>query len=329
MHTHRLNRWNRFLGALALAAGLCAAAPVQAQAYPSRPVRWVVPFPPGGAMDVIARTLAERMSQSMGQQVLIENRPGAGGNIGSEAVARSAPDGYTVMVVSIGHAVNPSLYAKMSFDAQKDFEPVALLAVVPNLLVSHPSLPAKSVREVIELARAQPGRLTYASAGNGTSIHLAGELFASMAKVDMVHVPYKGSGPAVTDLIGGQVNLMFDSITSAQPHVKAGKLRAYAVTTARRSRTLPDMPTIAESGLPGYDLSPWFAVFAPAKTPRPVIERLNAEMLRAMKLPEVQQRFDSIGAETIGSTPEELGAHLQRETALWSRILRERGIKAD
>lgn len=309
-----------------------SAVPAHAQApavFPNKPLHWVVPFPPGGAMDVIARTLGERMSASMGQPVLIENRPGAGGNIGSEAVARAAPDGHTMMIVSIGQAVNPGLYPKMAFDPQKDFEPVALLAVVPNMLVSHPSVPAKTVRDVIELARAQPGKLTYASAGNGTSIHLAGELFASMAKIDMVHVPYKGSGPAVTDLIGGQVQLMFDSITSALPHVKGGKLRAYGVTTAKRSRTLPDLPTIAEAGLPGYDLSPWFATFVPAKTPRSIVERLNAEMLRALKLPETQQRFDAIGAESVGGTPEELGAHLKRETERWSRILRERGIRAD
>ncbi len=320
------------LGRACLLACALAAGNALAQAptpYPSKAVHWVVPFPPGGAMDVIARTLGERMSASMGQPVLIENRPGAGGNIGSEVVARSAPDGHTLMIVSIGQAVNPSMYPKMTFDPQRDFEPVSLLAVVPNMLVSHPSLPAKTVREVIELARARPGSLTYASAGNGTSIHLAGELFASMAKVDMVHVPYKGSGPAVTDLVGGQVQLMFDSITSALPHVKGGKLRAYAVTTAKRSRTLPDLPTIAEAGLPGYDLSPWFATFVPAKTPRPVVERLNAEMLRALKLPETLQRFDAIGAEPVGGTPEDLAAHLKRETERWSRIIRERGIRAD
>ena len=300
-----------------------------AQAYPSKPVRWVVPFPPGGAMDVIARTLAERMTIAMGQPVVIENRPGAGGNIGSDIVAKAAPDGHTLLIVSIGHAVNPALYATMPFDPQKDFEPVSLLAVVPNMLVANPKLPAKNVREIIDLARTQPGKVTYASAGNGTSIHLAGELFASMAKVDMVHVPYKGSGPAVTDLIGGQVDLMFDSITSALPHVKSGRLKAYAVTGAKRSRTVPELPTVGEAALPGYELNPWFAVFVPAKTPKPVIERLHRELVAALDQPETQKKLDLIGAEKIGGTPAELAAHLKGETERWARVIRARGIRAD
>ena len=314
--------------ALALAFALVPGAAF-AQAYPSKSLRWVVPFPPGGAMDVIARTLAERMSVSMGQAVVMENRPGAGGNIGSDLVAKAAPDGHTLLIVSIGQAVNPALYAAMPFDAQKDFEPVSLLAVVPNMLVANPSLPAQNVRQIVELARAQPGKLTYASAGNGTSIHLAGELFASMANVNMLHVPYKGSGPAVTDLIGGQVNLMFDSITSALPHVKAGRLKAFAVTGAKRSKAVPDLPTIAEAALPGYELNPWFAVFVPARTPRAIVERLNRELLAALDLPETQKKLDLIGAERVGSTPAELAAHLKRETERWGRIIRERDIRAD
>lgn len=315
------------IAALACAAWLPGTA--LAQTYPGKPIRWVVPFPPGGAMDVIARTLAERMTPAMGQSVVIENRPGAGGNIGSDIVAKAPPDGHTLLIVSIGHAVNPALYASLPFDAQKDFEPVSLLAVVPNMLVAHPSVPAQNVKDVIALARTQPGKLTYASAGNGTSIHLAGELFASMAKVDMVHVPYKGSGPAVTDLIGGQVNFMFDSITSALPHVKAGRLKAYAVTGAKRSKAVPDLPTIAEAALPGYELNPWFGVFVPAKTPRPVVERLHRELMAALDHPETQKKLDVIGAEKVGSTPAELAAHLKREAELWARIIRERGIKAD
>ena len=314
--------------ALALAFALVPGAAF-AQAYPSKSLRWVVPFPPGGAMDVIARTLAERMSVSMGQAVVMENRPGAGGNIGSDLVAKAAPDGQTLLIVSIGQAVNPALYAAMPFDAQKDFEPVSLLAVVPNMLVANLSVPAQNVRQIVELARAQPGKLTYASAGNGTSIHLAGELFASMANVNMLHVPYKGSGPAVTDLIGGQVNLMFDSITSALPHVKAGRLKAFAVTGAKRSKTVPDLPTIAEAALPGYELNPWFAVFVPARTPRAIVERLNRELLAALDLPETQKKLDLIGAERVGSTPAELAAHLKRETERWGRIIRERDIRAD
>jgi tripartite-type tricarboxylate transporter receptor subunit TctC len=313
---------------LALLASL-ACGPAAAQAYPSKPLRWVVPFPPGGAMDVIARTLAERMAVPLGQSVVVENRPGAGGNIGSDLVAKAPADGHTLLIVSIGHAVNPALYPTLPFDAQRDFEPVSMLAVVPNMLVAHPSVPAQTTRQIVELARAQPGKLTYASAGNGTSIHLAGELFASMARVEMVHIPYKGSGPAVTDLIGGQVNLMFDSITSALPHVKAGRLKAFAVTGAKRSKTVPELPTIAEAALPGYELNPWFAVFVPAKTPRAAVERLHRELVAGLDHPETQKKLDVIGAEKVAGSPAELAATLKQETERWARIVKERGIKAD
>ncbi|MGH6645112.1 MAG: tripartite tricarboxylate transporter substrate binding protein, partial [Bradyrhizobium sp.] len=254
----------RVLMAAALAACVLGhgAAMAQAAAYPSKPIKWIVPFPPGGAMDNIARTLGEHMGHSLGQPFVIENRAGAGGNIGADAVAKSAPDGYTMMIVANGMAVNKFLYGKLSYDPVKNFAPVSLIAVVPNVLVANAARTnEKTVAEVIAKAKAQPGKLTYASAGNGTSIHLAGELFTSMAHVDMLHVPYKGSGPAVTDLIGGQVDFMFDSVTSAMPHIKSGKLRAIAVTTKERSSALPGVPTISEAGLPGYELSPWFAVY--------------------------------------------------------------------
>jgi tripartite-type tricarboxylate transporter receptor subunit TctC len=313
-----------FLAGLVLASGSAAA-----QTYPSKPIRWIIPFPPGGAMDVMARAVAPKMAEALGQPVITENRPGAGGIIGSDVVAKAPPDGHTILIVSIGQAVNPSLYPKMPFDPVKDFEPVSLVAIVPNVLVLHPSVKANTIPELIALAKAQPGKLTYASAGNGTSIHLAGELFASMAGIDIVHVPYKGSGPAVTDLLGGQVDLMFDSITSAKPHVQAGKLRALGVTSSRRSQALPNVPTIAEAGLKGYDVSPWFAVFVPAKTPKPVIDRLHTEITKALKMADIQERFATIGAEPIGGTPEQLAVHLKRETDRWSAIIRERNIKAD
>lgn len=315
---------------LLLAAGLAlAAGGAAAQAYPSKPIRWIIPFPPGGAMDVMARALAPKMSESMRQPVVTENRPGAGGNIGSEVVAKSAPDGHTMLIVSVGQAVNPSIYPKMTFDPVKDFEPVTLVAVVPNVLVVHPSVKANTIAELVALAKAQPGKLNYASAGNGTSIHLAAEVFGSMAGVNMMHVPYKGSGPAVTDLLGGQVNLMFDSITSAKPHIQAGKLRALGVTSARRSTALPNVPTIAEAGIKGYEVNPWFAVFVPAKTPKPVVDRLHDEITKALKAPDTLERFAAIGAEPIGSTPEQLAAHLKRETERWSAIIRERNLKPD
>lgn len=317
------------------AAALCTFATGSAlaqsgDAYPVKPIKWIVPFPPAGAMDTMARTLGEHMGRKLGQTFVIENRPGAGGNIGADAVARAAPDGYTMMIVANGMAVNKFLYGKLTYDPVKNFAPVSLLAVVPNVLVTHATQSkAKTVAEVIAQAKAQPGSVTFASAGNGTSIHLAGELFASMAKVDMLHVPYKGSGPAVTDLIGGQVDYMFDSVTSAAPHIRSGKLRAIAVTTAKRSSALPDVPTIAEAGLPGYELSPWFAVYMPAGTPQRIVDRMNLALLDAMKLPEVKARFAAIGAEPIGSTPQHLATHLAAEMTKWGRIIHERGIRAD
>jgi tripartite-type tricarboxylate transporter receptor subunit TctC len=298
--------------------------------WPNKPVRWIVPFPPGGAMDAIARALGDKAGKALKQPFIIENKPGAGGNIGADFVAKQPADGYTMMITSIGMATNKPLYGKLSYDPVKDFAPVSLLAVVPNVLVTNATQPnVKTVGDLIAAARKEPGKLTYASAGNGTSLHLAGELFTSLAKVNMLHIPYKGSGPAVSDLLGGQVNYMFDSITSARPHIESGKLRALGVTTSKRSTSLPNVPTIVEAGLPGYDVSPWFAVFVPARTPKPIIAKLHAALTDAMKQPDIRARFESMGAEPMGSTPEELGAHLARETERWTKLINERGIKIE
>ena len=318
--------------ACALASATLPAAHAQAPAasWPSKPIRWVVPFPPGGAMDAIARTLGEKAGKTLGQPFVIENKPGAGGNIGADFVAKQPGDGYTLMITSIGMATNKPLYGKLSYDPIKDFAPVSLLAVVSNVLVTNATQPdAKTAKDVIAAARNAPGKLTYASAGNGTSIHLAGEVFTSLAQVDMLHVPYKGSGPAVSDLLGGQVNYMFDSITSARPHIESGKLRALGVTTAKRSKTLPNVPTLAEAGLPGYEVSPWFAVFMPAATPKDIVAKVNTALLEAMKDPDVVKRFETIGAEPVGSTPEEMAQHLARESERWTKLIQERGIKLD
>ena len=330
-----MNVKRRFL--TAAAAGLCLSAVMpaaQAQApeanWPSKPIRWIVPFPPGGAMDAIARTLGEKAGRTLGQPFVIENRPGAGGNIGADFVAKQPGDGYTLMITSIGMATNKPLYGKLSYDPIKDFATVSLLAVVPNVLVTNATQPdVKTAKDVIAAARKAPGKLTYASAGNGTSIHLAGEVFTSLAQVDMLHVPYKGSGPAVSDLLGGQVNYMFDSITSARPHIESGKLRALGLTTAKRSKSLPNVPTLAEAGLPGYEVSPWFAVFMPAATPKDIVTKVNAALLEAMKDPDVVKRFETIGAEPVGSTPEEMAQHLARESERWTKLIQERGIKLD
>jgi tripartite-type tricarboxylate transporter receptor subunit TctC len=303
---------------------------VVAQEWPNKPIRWIVPFPPGGAMDVMARALAEKSSKSLGQAVVIENKPGAGGNIGADFVARSDADGYTMMITSIGMATNKYLYPKLSYDPVKDFSPVSLIAIVPNVLVTNATQPnVKTVSDVIANAKAQPGKLTYASAGNGSSIHLAGEVFTSMAKIDMQHIPYKGSNPAVTDLLGGQVNYMFDSITSAKPHIDAGKLRPIGITTSKRSKALPNVPTIAESGLPGYEVTPWFAVFVPAATPKPIVNKLNAALLDALKSPEIKAKFDGIGAEPLGTTPDELANYLNKEIERWGKVISTNNIKSD
>lgn len=319
-----------FAVSLSLSGAALAQSPVSSADWPSKSIRWVVPFPPGGAMDAIARTLGEKMSKTLGQPVVIENRAGAGGNIGADFVAKSPADGYTIMVTSIGMATNKPLYGKLSYDPIKDFTPISLLAVVPNVLVTNATQPnVKTVADVIAAARKAPGKLTYASAGNGTSIHLAGELFTSLTKTEMLHIPYKGSGPAVADLLGGQVNYMFDSVTSASPHLKSGKLRALGVTTAKRSSALPNVPTLAEAGISGYDLSPWFAVFAPAGTPKPIVDKLNAVLIDAMKQPDVVARFEAIGAESVGSSADELVSHLARESVRWTKLITESGIRLD
>lgn len=301
-----------------------------ADAWPSKPIRWIVPFPPGGAMDVIARAIGPKISQTLGQAVVIENKAGAGGNIGADFVAKSPNDGHTIMITSIGMATNRFLYPKLSYDPVRDFAPVSLLAIVPNVLVTNAEKnTAQTVSDVVAMARTNPGKLTYASAGNGTSIHLAGEVFASIAKVDMVHVPYRGGAPAMTDLLGGQVNYMFDSITSAKPHIQSGKLRPLAITTAKRSSALPHIPTMAEAGITGYEVSPWFAVFTTAGTGKSTVSKLNAALLDAMKQPDIKAKFESIGAESIGSSPEELTKHLELEITRWGKVINERRITAD
>ncbi|KAB2905547.1 MAG: tripartite tricarboxylate transporter substrate binding protein [Burkholderiaceae bacterium] len=321
----------RTLTILAAVLALPGAAMAQPDAHwPSKPIKWVVPFPPGGAMDTIARTLGDKAARELGQPFVVENRPGAGGNIGADYVAKQPADGYTILITSIGMATNKALYAKLSYDPVKDFAPISLLAVVPNVLVVNAAQSAdKSVKDVVAHARRDPGKLTYASAGNGTSIHLAGEMFAALAGLNLVHVPYKGSGPAVTDMLGGQMDLMFDSITSARPHIQSGKLRALGVTTTRRSSALPDVPTIAEAGVPGYEVSPWFAVFAPAGTPADVVARLNKVLNESMKQPDTLKKLESVGAEPIGSTPQELATHLAKELDRWGKLIKERNIRLD
>src|SRR5512140_1202101 len=277
---------------LLLLALLAPTLGAQAQSYPSKPIRLVCPFPPGGAVDIASRAVAHELTQILGQPVTVDNRPGAGGNIGAEITAKSAPDGYTLLMTTSGiMGINPALYSKLPFDPIKDFAPISMLVSLNNVLVLHPSVPAKSVQEVIALAKAQPGKLTYASSGNGTSIHLSGELFKTMTGVDMLHIPYKGSAPAVTDLLGGQVNMMFDNIPSSLPHIKAGKLRALAVTGAKRSQLLPDLPTIAEAGVPGYESYVWFGVVAPAGTPSSIVQRLNAAIAKAAAAPAFHSRL--------------------------------------
>ena len=312
------------------AFALAAIAGAQAPAYPTKPIRLVVPFPAGGATDILAREVAKHLTDAWGQSVVVDNRPGAGGNIGSELVAKAAPDGYTLEMGTVGtHAINASLYSKMPYDHVKDFVPVILVAGVPNVLEVNPALPVNSVQELIAYAKANPGKLNFASSGSGTSIHLSGELFKVMAGVQMTHVPYKGSAPALQDLIGGQVQLMFDNLPPSLPQIKAGKLRALAVTSAGRAPALPDTPTVAEAGLPGFEASSWFGVLAPAGTPPEIVNKLNAEIAKWLASPGAKEKLANVGANIAGGAPEDFARHIQAETAKWAKVVKESGAKVD
>lgn len=314
--------------ALLLAALLPATA--HAQGWPAKPIRLVVPFPPGGTPDILSRLLGQRAAHRLGQPVVVDNRPGAGGNVAMEIVARSAPDGYTVVMGTIGTcALNPSLYANLPFSVQRDFAPVMLVGSIANLLAVHPSVPATSVKELVALAKARPGTLTYASSGFGSSLHVAGELFRGAATVDLVHVPYKGSQPALMDLVAGQVNLIFDNMPSVLPMVQAGKVRPLAVTGAKRSRLFPGLPTMAEAGYPEAGIAPWYGLLAPARVPEPVLAKLNAAFNEALRDPAVQKRLAEIDLEPAGGSGAQFGALIAAETDKWGRVIREKGIRAE
>jgi len=305
-------------------------APVLAQGYPDKPIRLIVGYPPGGGTDVVARIITPKLSEFLGQSVVIENRPGATGVTAAGFVAKSPPDGYMLMMghVSI-NAIAPSVFAKLPYDAAKDFAPIILTASVPHFIVVQPSLPVRSIKELIALAKAEPGKLTFPSAGNASTPHLAGEMFKTMAGVDMVHIPYKGSGPAVTDLVGGQVNLMFDNLPSSIAQIKAGKLRAIAVTTLKRSPALPDVPTIAESGLPGYDASSWFGMHAPAGTSKDIVNKIYGVVSKSLRTPEMTERLATQGAEAVGNTPEEFSEFVRAEIAKWAKVVKASGARVD
>ncbi|HET9024855.1 MAG TPA: tripartite tricarboxylate transporter substrate binding protein [Burkholderiaceae bacterium] len=324
----------RACAALGAAVALCAlAAPVAAQSYPTKPIRLVVPYPPGGPLDAAARALAERVKEPLGI-VVVENRPGAGGNLGVDQVAKSAPDGYALVIGAVAtHAINPWLFSKLPYDPIKDFAPITLVAHVPNVLVMTPEraqqLNIRSARDLVAYARANPGKLNYASGGNGSAGHMAGELLKSQARVSAVHIPYPGAAPAQLGLLAGQTDFMFDNLASALTQVKAGKLRAFAVTTARRAESMPDVPTMAESGLPGFDVSTWFGVFAPAGTPPAVVERLNKEFTAALRSPEMRERLARMGAEPAPMTPGDFQQLVRSELAKYEKVVKFSGARVD
>jgi len=321
-----------FVRLLAAAVLALAAWPAFAQqaAWPSRPIRYIVPFAPGGTTDIIARVVGEKLSVALGQQVVVDNKAGQGGSVGSAELARAAPDGYTIGGGTISsHGINATLYDKLPYDPVTSFTPITLYATQPNVLLVHPSVPAKTVKEFIELLKANPDKYSFGSAGAGTSQHISGEMFKTMAGVKMQHIPYRGSGQMMPELLGGTLLVAFDNIATAVPQVKAGKLRALAVTTATRSSVMPDVPTLAESGLAGYELSSWQAVFAPAGTPRPIVDRLYTEIAKILQTPEVQKRFAELGLDVSGMPPAELAALVKADVPRLAKIVKESGAKAD
>ncbi|MGH8848379.1 MAG: tripartite tricarboxylate transporter substrate binding protein [Polaromonas sp.] len=293
------------------------------QAWPVRPISLIVPFPAGGTTDVLARAVGQELSKSLGQPVVVESKPGAGATLGADFVAKSKADGYTLLMGAVHHTIATSVYRKLPYDFQKDFAPVSTVALVPNVLVVNPNIPARNIRELLALAKTEPGKLTYGSNGNGTGQHLIGAQFEGMGGVQMLHVPYKGSGPLTTDLLGGQITMSFDTITPVLPHIKAGKLRALAVTTGKRSPALPDVPTLDESGLKGFNLGTWFGVLAPAGTPKEIVARLNTELVKIINAPDFRKKMEDIGAEPIGNTPEQMARQIKDDTDRFARLVKD------
>ena len=323
---------------VARALALCAAAWAIAAAgaerdpapgYPAKPIRLIIPFAPGGGTDITARAIALKLTDLWGQTVVPDNRPGANGTIGVDIATKSAPDGYTLTMISSSHSVNVSLYKKLPYDLVKDLAPITQATSQPYALVVHPSVPAKSVKELIALAKAKPGTLNYGSSGTGGLSHLSGALLCSLAHINLTHIPYKGGAPAMTDVIGGQIQMLFSTILQSHAHIKAGRLRALAVTTAKRSAGAPDLPTMQEAGVPGYEVAGWYGVLAPAKTPQPIIEKLNREIVRILHSPEMAERLEADGSEPVGNTPQQFGTHIRTEIAKWKKVVTEAGIKAE
>jgi tripartite-type tricarboxylate transporter receptor subunit TctC len=302
---------------------------VQAQQYPSRPIRFVMAYPPGGSSDALARPIANEMTKGLGQPVLLEYKPGGGSTIGADFTAKSPPDGYTIVLLLTAHAVNATLMPKLPYDTMRDFTPITLAAVAPLVVEVNAQSPIRTLRELIDAARSNKGKINYASAGPGNTSHLAVELFKMTVGVDMTHVPYKGSGPAITAILGREVDLMFDAIGSSLPQIQAGRFRALAVTTATRSPVLPGVPTVQEAGVPGFDVSVWYGVFAAAGTPQPIVQKLNAEFIRAMNVPEVKERVEALGYQVVGSTPAQLDAHVRSEITRWARVVKEAGVTVE